>query len=83
MEIRGIITQRQLTTEINEVNTTDNCDPIDTLFYDLSDLVNMQFKAWYCKMFYKHGRDKVMIMASRARADGYDQRKYFSKLLKG
>lgn len=82
MEISNIITQRQLSTEVKEAKTTVNCNAVDVLFSDLSDLVNPEFKSWYCKMFYKLGRDQVLIMASKARADGYDKRKYFSRLLK-
>lgn len=83
MEVSSLINQRQLSTERNKLKTTVNCeDTIDLLIVELSDLVNSQFKAWYCKMFYRLGRERVMILASKARADGYDKRKYFSKLLK-
>lgn len=55
----------------------------DHLFEMLSDLCNNQFKAWYCKMFYKLGKDKVLALASIARADAKtDKRRYFSYLLK-
>lgn len=83
MEISTIITQRQLSTEVNEVNTTEQLSAIDNLFVELSDLTNPKFRAWYCKQFYKIGREQVLILASKARVDGYDRRKYFSKLLKG
>lgn len=56
---------------------------VDLLFEDLKDLVNDQFRAWYCKMFFKLGREKVLILASQARADAKnDKRKLFSYLLK-
>jgi len=80
-EISTIITQRQLKTDVKTVNNCNN--PIDELIAELSDLVNPEFKAWYCKTFYKLGREHVMVLASKARVDGYDKRKYFSKLLKG
>lgn len=79
-EISSIITQRQLKTELKPVNNCNN--PIDELFVELSDLVNPEFKAWYCKSFYKLGRDHVLVLASKARVDGFDKRKYFSSLLK-
>ena len=80
MEISTIITQRQLKTEVNSVSSCNN--PIDELIVELSDLVNPQFKAWYCKKFYALGREHVMVLASKARTDGFDKRKYFSTLLK-
>ena len=81
MDLKEAINKRQLSVEV-KTNSVDNCNPMDQLFRELQDLVNPQFKAWYCKMFYKLGRDKVIVLASLARADGYDQRRYFSKLLK-
>lgn len=55
---------------------------VNVLYEDLGDLVNDKFKAWYCQTFYKIGREKVMILASQARADGNDSPKLFSKLLR-
>jgi hypothetical protein len=55
---------------------------IDLLFDSLPDLVNLSFKRWYCKMFYKLGRERVITIASIARADGKTPTKLFSKLLK-
>lgn len=82
-EISTIITQRQLSTEVKETNSTEQLNsPIDQLYSELGDLVNPLFKPWYCKMFYKIGRENVLLLASKARADGYDKRKYFSRLLK-
>lgn len=54
----------------------------DFLFDALPDLVNEQFKPWYCRMFYKLGKDRVLHLASVARSDGKNPRAYFSKLLK-
>lgn len=55
----------------------------DHLFEQLSDLVNQQYRAWYMKLFYKLGKDKVLKLASVARADAKSNpRGYFSKLLK-
>lgn len=54
----------------------------DFLFDALPDLVNEQFKPWYCRMFYKLGKDRVLHLASVARNDGKNPRAYFSKLLK-
>jgi len=56
---------------------------VDLLFDDLKDLVNDKFRAWYCKMFFKLGREKVLVLASQARADAKkDSRRLFSYLLK-
>ena len=67
-------------------NTTDNCSTVnneaDIMFSELSDLVNVQFKAWYCKQFYRLGRKEVEKRASQARNDGFNKQKLFSKLLK-
>lgn len=54
----------------------------DVLFVELSDLTNPMFKAWYMKAFYLLGKDEVLKLASIAKADGKDKKKYFSKLLK-
>lgn len=54
----------------------------DVLYADLSDLVNDQFKAWYCRKFFTIGRDRILILASLARADGKDAKKLFSHLLR-
>lgn len=83
--ISDIINQRQLiSTGINKLlNTTDiSCYENDRLFSELGDLVNVQFKAWYCKQFYRLGKDRVFILASQARVDGRDSRRLFSSLLK-
>lgn len=60
---------------------------INLLYEDLHDLVDDKFKAWYCKVFFKLGRDRVMILASQARSDskakpGGDATRLFSYLLK-
>jgi len=54
----------------------------DELFDNLSDLVNPEFRAWYCQRFHALGRDKVLVLASQARNDGLNPRKLFSYLLK-
>lgn len=76
-----------ITTGINKLNPTDTTGSSkkydnDHLFGMFPDLVNPTFKAWYCKVFYKLGKDLVLRLASEARADGKDKRKYFSVLLK-
>jgi len=75
-----------VSTDKREFISTDttgiNCYDNDKLFEILSDLVNPQFRAWYCKRFYALGKDEVLKRASIARADGKDKRKYFSVLLK-
>lgn len=56
---------------------------INILFDDfkVQGLVNEEFKAWYCKAFFKLGRDRVLVLASQAKADGNDPLKLFSHLL--
>lgn len=56
---------------------------VTMLFDDLKaqGIVNEQFKAWYCSVFFKLGRDRVLVLASQARADGTDPQKLFSHLL--
>jgi hypothetical protein len=49
--------------------------------YKSEGLVNEQFKAWYCKAFFKLGRERVMVLASQARADGKEPQKLFSHLV--
>lgn len=70
----------------NQLTTTiDNCtsNEVDLMFTELHDLVNEQFKPWYCKQFYRLGRKEVEKRASQARNDGFNKQKLFSKLLKG
>ncbi len=73
-------------TEGNLVTSTDtNCKTYeaDELFEQLEGLVNSQYRAWYCKQFYRLGRDRVLNLASQAKADAKtDPRRYFSALLK-
>lgn len=76
------ITKKQLSTEDNEVISTVNCSVVDNLIVELNELITPAFKAWYCKQFYRLGRERVLRLAAIAKADGFDQRKYFSKLLK-
>lgn len=83
-----------VSTGFNKVKTTDTTDTTvttgkytkrydaDELFDQLSELVNPAYRAWYCKMFYKLGKDRVLHLASVARSDGKNPRAYFSKLLK-
>lgn len=76
-------------TEGNKVTSTDTTDisctkfDNDVLYAMLGDLVNNDFRKWYCKQFYRLGRDRVLLLASTARADAKtDKRRYFSRLLK-
>lgn len=77
-------------TGFNKVKTTDTTGTskytkrydADELFDQLSELVNPTYRAWYCKMFYQLGKNRVMELASVAKADGKEPRKLFSLLLK-
>lgn len=75
----------QLSTGLKRLKPIDNCrdkNGVDCLFEDLSDLVNKEFKPWYCKQFYRLGRVKVEKLASQARSDGFNSKRLFSSLLK-
>lgn len=55
----------------------------DIALEDFSDVICNDFRAWYCKAFYKIGNEKFRILASQARADGNGGgAKLFSYLLK-
>lgn len=77
-------TIEQLATGVNKSKPIDNCNAAeaDQLFNMLPNLVNPQFKAWYCQQFYRLTRGRVMELAALAQADGKDPRKLFSYLLK-
>lgn len=68
-----------VSTDTTDTNRYEN----DQLFEMLTDLVNPTYRAWYCGLFYKLGRERVLRLASVARADAKtNPRGYFSKLLK-
>lgn len=77
----GIKTTDISISPVDDKTTYKKYDP-DFLFEALDDLVNETFRGWYCKRFYALGKDKVLYLASRARADGKNPRTYFAKLLK-
>lgn len=85
-EVLNNTTTVQLAAGVNNLNqlATDNCTfkEANELLKILSDLVNTQFKRWYCKQFYRLGRTRVMEIAALAHADGKDPQKLFSFLLK-
>lgn len=56
---------------------------ITAVYDDLLEqgLINEKYKAWYCSSFFKIGRERVMILASQAKADGKDPQKLFSHLI--
>lgn len=61
--------------------TGKNYFEINILYEDLLDLTNDTFKAWYCKVFYQLGIERVRVLASQARADGKNPKRLFSHLL--
>lgn len=87
-----------VSTGINKVNTIVTTVPIvetkkikltksevlgcDLALSDYADLMSPEFYAWYCKIFYQIGRERFHILASTARVEGKDKRRYFSSLLK-
>jgi hypothetical protein len=65
------------------LNPTDtNCYENDYLYEQLKELVNDQFKSWYCGQFYRLGKEKVLQLASIAKSDGKQPQKLFSYLLR-
>lgn len=90
---RGATTATAIATELNPFNTTAtvaqqlqlqlSIKEQNLLFEELRALVNVQFRAWYCSMFNKLGRERVLRLASIAKADTRtDASRYFSWLLK-
>lgn len=76
-----------ISTGINKLKPTDISTDTskydnDRLYSDLHDLVNPEFRAWYCREFYRLGVERVLALASQARVDGKDPSKLFSYLLK-
>lgn len=60
-----------------------NCIDSDRLYEELGDLTNPQYRTWYCGKFNRLGRERVLRLASQARADAKkDKRRLFSYLLK-
>ena len=49
---------------------------------DYQDLMHPDFYKWYCKAWYRIGRERFHQLASQARADGKDPAKLFSSLVK-
>lgn len=94
--LRETINQRPIvTTGINKVNTTvttvttekikltkQEVLGCDIALSQYADLMSPNFYAWYCKIFYQIGRERFHILASTARAEGKDKKRYFSSLLK-
>lgn len=72
-----------ISTDTNSLNNKSKKYDNDFLFEDLSDLVNESFKGWYMKQFYRLGKDRILQLASIARADGKNPQRYFSYLIKG
>jgi hypothetical protein len=54
----------------------------DIALSDYSDLMSKEFYAWYCKAFYKLGRERFARIASEARADGQNPKRLFSFKIK-
>lgn len=70
------------TTGLNKLEGRSYSD-VTAVYEELKSqgLVNDKFKAWYCSAFFKIGRERVMILASQAKADGKDPIRLFSHLI--
>lgn len=55
---------------------------IDLLISENTDVLCLDFKAWYCKCIKLIGSDKFIQLASLARSEGNNKARYFSWLLK-
>jgi len=63
--------------------TKNNCyRTTDLVFVEVQDLTCPAYRAWYCKMIHRLGRDKILRLASIARQDGNDPARLFSYLIK-
>ena len=76
----NIAKQEATTTGINKKN--DSYREIDFLYENVKDLCNETYRLWYCKQFNIIGRERILILASQARADGKDSVRLFSHLIK-
>lgn len=84
--LKSLLQDTTVTTGLNNLKTTvtvvgKNYRLTEELYNQLPDLVNPEFKKWYCKRFHVLGTDEVLKRASIARSDGLEPRKLFSKLL--
>jgi len=83
VEVSTVKVNPAVTEDVEENTTTgEKHNAVDTLFEDLIDLENVQFRKWYCKTYYTIGHERILVLASQARADGNDPKKLFSKLLR-
>jgi hypothetical protein len=65
------LTTGATTTGINKLNpVVSNYKTTDLVVAEVSDLMNAEYHAWYCKMAHLIGRERFLILASIARADG-------------
>lgn len=76
------VTEKDIATEAKQAVVADNFQPVTALYDSLSSLLNPKFRAWYCQRFYQLGTQRVLELASIARADGHNKPKLFSLLLK-
>lgn len=60
----------------------DEVQGCDIGLSQFADLMHPDFYAWYCKAWYKIGRERFAVLASQARADGVDRPRLFSSLIK-
>lgn len=69
-------------TGIIKSKPTATVQEVDQLLSEVADLINPNFKAWYCKRFATLGKESVLRYASQARADGKTPARLFSFLIK-
>lgn len=75
-------TEGNIVTSTEQLSTVSSLE-VDLIYRQLGDLVNDQFKPWYCKQIARLGRDTTLRLASTARCDAKSNpRGFFSVLLK-
>jgi len=70
------------TTGKNKLTKPSSYKTTDLLIIELADLLNPSYHKWYCLVFFKLGKERVLDLASQARVDGRLPAKLFSHLLK-
>ena len=63
------IVQLSIVQNTPKKNIVNDEKMVDAILEQLSDLITPSFKPWFAREFYKIPRERIMILASQARAD--------------
>lgn len=77
---KPIVTTVEPTTDVKL--TSDEVRGCDIGLSQYADVMSPDFYAWYCKAWYRIGRERFHALAAQARADGKDPARLFSSLVK-